>query len=215
MIFFWGQKNKVLKTYSDRDFVCESCNSPKLNYVVRQQYFHLFWIPVVPIDKFVGTYCNNCRISRKEIYSQNGAHFNKVTKTPIFMYSWLIIIGLLILYTTVNSISVKNKEKEYIKNPIKGDVYSVKFKDDKNQDAYSLIKVVDIANDSIYFFQCNVYYNQSINTLNSDEYFIIDTFANSATEIANMYDEGIITRIERNYETNTGFSVNKEKVFEN
>jgi hypothetical protein len=209
MIFFFGQRHKVLKTYSDRDFVCENCNSPRLNYVVRQQYYHLLWIPIFPIDKYVGTRCNSCGLTRKEIYSQNGASFNKETKTPIYMYSWLILIGLLIIYAIINSAIVSRKEKEYIKSPLKGDVYSIKFKDDKNQNAYSLIKIVNVANDSIYFFQSNVYYNQIIYSLKRNEYFVIDTFVNSVTEITKMYNEGTITNIYRNYEDKAGFGVNR------
>lgn len=103
MVFFYGQSHKILKTYSDREFLCENCNSPQLDYIVRQKYFHVFWIPIAPVDKYAGIYCNNCGLTRKQIYSKNGAAYIKKTRTPIYMYSWLILIGLLIAYAVINS----------------------------------------------------------------------------------------------------------------
>lgn len=210
MLFIYGVRDKKLKTYSDREFLCENCNSPKFDYIVRQKYFHLFLIPIVPVDKYAGIHCNDCGFTRKEIYSKNGSAYIKKTRTPVYMYSWLILIGLLIAYGITNSSVVSSKEKEYIKNPVEGDVYSIKFKDDNNQDAYTLIKIINVSNDSVYFFQCNVYYSQIMSSLKTNEYFVTDTFASSKAEIANMYNEGTITRIYRNYDASTGFGVERK-----
>lgn len=197
MIFLWGSRNKVLEVYSDENFKCEKCNSNNLIYSVSQNYFHLFWIPIVPNYKFVSSYCPDCIESREIVYSETGARLKKQTRTPIYMYSLLIVFGGLLLYGIFNSISYYSKQKEFIKDPIKEDVYTVKFKDDKKQDAYSFVKIVAVTKDSIFLVLSDTYFNQDISYLKSGVSFMKDTISKSRDELINMYSADNIVTIYR------------------
>lgn len=197
MIFLWGRRNKVLEAYADENYKCENCNSNNLIYTVTQNYFHFFWIPLVPVNKFVGTYCPDCLESKKVVYGQTSARLERQTRTPVYMYSLLILIGGLVLYGGVNSFTYSKKQKELIKNPILEDVYTFKFKDEKDQDAYSFIKVVAVSADSIFFVQANGYYNRNISYLQSNVRFLMETIGKSRNELINMQKSNIITEIYR------------------
>jgi hypothetical protein len=97
MVFFFGKSSKILEIYNEHFFKCEKCNSPEFVYIVHQCYFHIFWIPVFPIFKFVGIYCHNCHDSISEVFSETARMFAKQTKTPFYMYSWPIIILIIII----------------------------------------------------------------------------------------------------------------------
>jgi hypothetical protein len=197
MIFLWGRRNKVLDAYSDENCKCENCNSNNLIYFVNQNYYHLFWIPIVPNNKFAGTYCPDCIESKQVVYSETGARLIKQTRTPIYMYSLLIIFGGLIGLGIINGIDYNIKQKELIKVPTKEDIYTIKFKDNQNQDAYSFIKVVTVSKDSILLVPCDKYYNRDIGYLRSNISFLNDTIRKSRKELLDMYQSDNITEIHR------------------
>ena len=102
MFLIWGKSSKIIKTYPDSAFTCVNCNSRDISYVVKQYYFHFFWIPVFPLLKTVGNYCNNCQYSNEEIYSTTALMYEKQTKTPLLMYSWTIIFVTIMSYIVLN-----------------------------------------------------------------------------------------------------------------
>lgn len=98
MFLIWGKSTRIIKTYIEGYISCEQCKSRNVEYVVHQTYYHLFWVPIFPLLKTVGIYCNNCKDSHEEIYSKTALEYEKQTKTPIYMYSWTIIILSIIAY---------------------------------------------------------------------------------------------------------------------
>lgn len=104
MIFIGGKASRILEIYSEHFSKCEKCNSSDIVYIVHQSYYHLFWIPIFPVIKFVGMHCNECQHSIAEVYSKIAIKFEEQTKTPFYMYSWPIIVLLIIAINILNSL---------------------------------------------------------------------------------------------------------------
>jgi hypothetical protein len=98
MFLIWGRSTRIIKIYTDGYISCENCKSRMIDYFVHQTYFHLFWIPVFPLIKTVGNTCKNCEFVNNEVFSQTALDYEKQTKTPIYMYSWTIVITLIVVY---------------------------------------------------------------------------------------------------------------------
>jgi hypothetical protein len=83
---------------------CPNCASNhSVEIEVFQKYVHFFYIPYLPAGKTGVSYCSNCKQSMldkdmpanlKEAYQQLKAK----TKIPIWMFSGLVLMILLILY---------------------------------------------------------------------------------------------------------------------
>lgn len=92
-----GETQMVLNTYVDVLSYCENCHTSNVNYIVKQSYHHVFWIPVYPIMKNTGTYCYECNHSNEVIHSQKSVEYEKITKTPVYMYTLPIVVLVIIL----------------------------------------------------------------------------------------------------------------------
>lgn len=97
MIILWGRKTKILETYEDDDSICDNCNTNSITYFVYQDYYHIFFIPLFPILKYGGLYCRNCEKSHINTISSKLSEYEKLTRTPIYMYSFPIIILIIII----------------------------------------------------------------------------------------------------------------------
>jgi hypothetical protein len=100
MIIYWGKASKILKIYDDHFSKCEKCNSSDIVYIVHQNYYHIMGIPIFPSIKEVGIYCNDCQNSITNVINETAGRYEQQTKTPIYMYSWIIIL-LLIIFSCI------------------------------------------------------------------------------------------------------------------
>jgi hypothetical protein len=103
MLLILGKNTRLLEVYEDEDSVCENCNECSINYTVSQTYFHFFWIPVFPLLKIVGIYCSHCHHTINEVFSQKGAQYEKKTVTPLNMFTWLIVIAVILAIGILSS----------------------------------------------------------------------------------------------------------------
>jgi hypothetical protein len=74
-------------------------------------------------------------------------------------------------------------------------VYSFKYKDDQNQDAYSFIKVVKVSKDSICVLPANMYYKKRVSFKHSNVAFEKDTVRISRDEMVKMYERELVVEI--------------------
>jgi hypothetical protein len=155
-MIIYGSKAVHLKT-QDIPGQCKNCStSNSLRLSAFQKYAHVFWIPLFPLGKELVTECGHCKQVLREnevrdAYRIPYQDFKQQLTVPIWTFSGLGLIGLLILTT---SISGYYKGKEYltmVQSPAIGDVY--KYKTDDGQ--YSLLKVSEIFGDTVYVFQNN------------------------------------------------------------
>ena len=98
MFFIAGRRSKIIGTYEDENTPCEDCNSNSLVYFIYQEYYHLFWLPVIPTRKFGGIYCESCEKSKVDVINKKVGEYEEKTKTPIYMYSGAVIIGGIIIF---------------------------------------------------------------------------------------------------------------------
>jgi hypothetical protein len=86
---------------------CEYCENTGTQHVVQYgRYFHVFWIPMFPVGRKTFSECVHCkRTQEKKMFSQklkNALEFKKgELKRPIWHFSGLILICLVILYVNV------------------------------------------------------------------------------------------------------------------
>ena len=96
MFLFYGNINKLIKSYHNPYERCKNCNNNAVDIYVYQSYFHFYWIPVHPIDdKNALIYCSNCDA---EIFDRElAANYISKTKPPFYMYTLLLLIGLVFI----------------------------------------------------------------------------------------------------------------------
>lgn len=104
MIFLWGKNTKTLEIYEDIDSACEECGAKTLFYIVYQDYYHIFGLPVFPLLKYGGIYCDSCENSKVNIISTKLSEYEKKTRTPIYMYSFTIVLLVIIIEMFFKSI---------------------------------------------------------------------------------------------------------------
>lgn len=211
MFFIYGRRNIVLKTYSDFNSICDNCESRSLDYSVKQEYFHIMWIPFFPTQKFVSTNCNKCKDSRQIAYGETAKRFENQTRTPIYMYSFIILLIIFLVSATISANNETKEMAENFKNPMVGDVYCYKFKDELNKDSYSFLKLKFITEDSIFFYHCNLCYNQHVKDYNSSSYFVQELYGQSQLKVNEMFIKKEIVDIYRSYNENSWFNEEKNE----
>jgi len=102
-MFLVGKKKSVLKSETSKGVVCPKCNSKNTTKVsIVGIYKHLLQIPCISGGKTGVSNCNDCEtkfdlnnmpVSIKLAYFE----LKETTKTPIWFFSGLIIIKVLVL----------------------------------------------------------------------------------------------------------------------
>jgi len=102
MFILYGRRTVCIKRDEDNHQVCNSCKSIGVDVSVYREYFHLFFIPIIPSGpKNVKIYCSNCR--EPKWFKDYAKLYEQATRTPIYFYSGLIIFtGLIILLVLGN-----------------------------------------------------------------------------------------------------------------
>ncbi|WP_349681741.1 MULTISPECIES: hypothetical protein [unclassified Sphingobacterium] len=120
-------------------------------------------------------------------------------KTPIGYFSGLILIGLFFGSAAAVGISGSVKTKKYLENPIAGDVYEIKRKEN-GKSLYTLYRIANVTTDSI-TFDVNNYEAEGTKGLrklreqSGDSYSEKITLAR--TEVIKMEADNRISTIER------------------
>jgi len=205
MFVIYGRRITRIKKYTDNQNYCKSCNSFDLNVKVYKEYFHIFFIPLFPIgDKTVNINCNSCG----EPYRVDAIEkdYERTTKTPIYLYSGLILIGSLILLIVNENIRTQNEKAKFVENPKVGDVYRI-MKDENNSTSYYFLRVKQINGDTILAYHSNLVYNGFITKLNDDDFFVKEEeLVFTKKELTEMLDKAEINSVERDYGSDEGFN---------
>lgn len=106
MIIF-GSRNSKISSFEIINCYCEYCgNNTTHNIIVFGNYFHIFWIPILPLGTKVFSECTHCKRTLKKKYFtpkiKEAYIKNKpVIKRPFWHFTGLILIGLFIMITLV------------------------------------------------------------------------------------------------------------------
>ncbi|MCH3884740.1 hypothetical protein [Tenacibaculum aquimarinum] len=118
------------------------------------------------------------------------------TKTPIWYWSGLAIITLLIAFAIYSAKEHDKDVENYILNPAKGDV--IEFKN-KESGYYSTLRIESLSKDSIYVIQNNYETDKisGISDIDKDKNYTTETYSLGKDEIQSLFDEGIFYDINR------------------
>jgi hypothetical protein len=171
-MIIYGTKNFKGKSIISKN-TCPNCNtSGQLVFQTAIRCFHIFWIPIFPIQKVVVSQCQHCKkvynksTFNSEMYSTaNELKINQ--KYSILHFIGLIIITGLIIWAVLPETEKERQEKELkmakqqeefvskLKNPTINDIFLVRYGDTtikgKEYKKSLVLKVVKTSLDSIDF----------------------------------------------------------------
>ena len=202
-MIFYGTKASNIKNGQIINVDCPHCQTnTSMIYSVFGKYAHIYWIPFFPIGKTTVTECNNCK--RTFEYSElpqpiqtklDREKEKDAVKTPIWMFSGLGLIAVLVAIGYVVSGQTEKKEAEYLKAPKVGDIY--KF--ESNPGFYSTMKVESVLKDSVHVLINDMETNKTsgISDIDKPENYK-ELYGYSKEQIRKMYKDNEIYEIERN-----------------
>lgn len=195
----YGSKSTELAKENLTD-KCPNCGTQNsIEMTVFQKYAHVFWIPFFPMGKTGMCHCENCKqvLELKEMPDSLKASYENLkakTKTPIWMFSGLALLAILITIGIITSKKNDEKNAQLILTPQIGDIFEIKTKDNQ----YTLYKIDQVEGDSV-FVQTNNYETNKrtgLDDLKNKEYSE-DVFGFTKTELKQMLENGEIVDIER------------------
>ncbi len=146
-----GTKIKLLESETIPD-TCTFCgNNNCVDVNVMQKYIHVFWIPFLPIGKSAQSKCRHCKhtLEEKELPDsfQEVYQRNKISsKAPIWMYSGLLFVVLLIAFGVYSSSKNDEKNLQLIAAPKAGDIYHMRTPNAQ----YTLARVNAVKGDTVF-----------------------------------------------------------------
>ncbi|WP_046757931.1 hypothetical protein [Kordia jejudonensis] len=147
----YGTGSKDIGTRKIQGAKCPNCESTEMCVNVTSNYAQVFWIPIFPMSKKFLSVCLHCDqvLEKKEMPQQlkdkidmEKHHF----KTPIYLFSGLAIIALLVVYAFYASGKHDEELAANVKNLEAKDV--VVFKVSSKE--YTFAEVNKKSNDTIY-----------------------------------------------------------------
>lgn len=171
IIFFGIRQKKIRHTYDEKE-PCTLCNSYRRQYIIYQPYFHIFFIPFFPVGKkYLVTTCHDCSMSYRQEYDLR----INATRTPLYMFSGLLLIAALFMFSFVNHFVEGNKYEEYVQDPQPGDIYLIKNKTE-GEKYYYFIKIQDAEADSLNILMGAYEYKRYVSRMDREDYFVTDYY---------------------------------------
>jgi len=205
MLLLYGRRTARIKRYTDNQHACKSCNTFDLDVKVYRDYYHLFFIPVIPIgEKKVKIRCKNCTEPFNLAATQK--HYEDISRTPFYLYTLTILLVGLISFLVIGNINTQKEKARFVAKPIIGDVYQIR-KSENNSTSYYFLKVVSIKGDTVVAYHNNLEYSGFISKLNDEDYFVKDDeLFFTKNELKRMLENAEINAVERGYGDEEGFN---------
>lgn len=203
-MIFYGTRGKLLRNGQLTNINCPHCEkNVSMKYSVFAKYAHIYWIPFFPYAKLTFLECSDCKATLEsrsfspemKMKLDREKEKNGKIMFPVWMFSWLIIIGLGVAYSYYSGLEDDKKEDVYIKNPKVGDVYHMRLYNGH----YSTARVEGVARDSvkITFNDYETEYSSDIDELNVAKNYTKATYTVSAIRLFSLYKKDTIFTIER------------------
>ncbi|GGG46045.1 hypothetical protein GCM10011414_14560 [Croceivirga lutea] len=200
-MIIYGTRSTHLDSKPLPTAVCPHCTTKgQLTASVFSRHVHVFWIPLFPAGRTGVFECQHCHkgFKKKEL-GEDGKreykNFNGNVRTPIWKYSGLAIIALLIAFGIYSSSQNNAKVAEMVTKPAMYDIYT--FKTATNY--YSTFKVANVFKDSMYvnYNDYEVERQSGIYKIDKKENYSDLIYVLTTAEIADMYKNGRIKNIKR------------------
>jgi hypothetical protein len=124
-VIIFGSKSKVVQgQYVEGD--------PQFGTFGLMKYFHIFWIPVIPVSRKAGMECTHCKktLVGKELPPDLSSKIKKTVftkKNMVPMFAGLIIFVALGIAVDINTKLEDSNSDNYVESPAVGDLYVVNF----------------------------------------------------------------------------------------
>jgi len=200
IIYGWKSKQLAKEIIIDKCSNCGAQNS--IEFYIFQKYAHVFWIPFFPIGKTAVSQCDSC----KQILKLNEmppslkaeyANLKSRSKTPIWTFSGLAIIAVIITASIINSQKRDEKNSKLILAPQSGDIFEIKTADNQ----YTLYKAQSVLSNTV-FIRANQYETNNESGLTDiknkgDNAYSDDVIPLSNAVLKTMLEKGEILDIDR------------------
>jgi hypothetical protein len=205
MFLIYGKRKARIKRLILHDKACPDCKSFDMEVKVYRRYFHVFFIPFLPLgEKTIEARCRNCTEPIRSGSLQKEVTSN--VKTPFYLYSLPILFGILVIFIVfMNQLTQKQKAR-FVSNPKVGDVYRIR-RDENNTTTYSFLRLVRLSGDTIFVIHNNLEYYRFTTKFNGNDYFIKDDeFFYTKPQLKEMLQSDEINAVERDYDDSEGFN---------
>lgn len=205
MFIIYGRRTARIKKYKNDTQPCPSCNFFGVNIKVYRDFYHFFFLPIIPVGiNTAKIYCNNCK---RQIRSNTiETEYEAKARAPIYLYTGVLLVLSFISSAIYNNLQNQKENIKLVESPIEGDVYRI-MKKEGNSTFYYFLRINEVSNDTVYSYHSNLMYNQFTDKLSDDDFFNqSEYFILTKADLQEMLDKGEIQSITRNYKENTGFS---------
>jgi hypothetical protein len=200
-MIIYGKRASHLKSVQLSHDACPHCGTQgSVTLSSFAQYAHIFWIPLFSLGRTGVSQCQHC----KQVLELNqmpatirGRYedLTKETKIPVWQFSGLAIIVVLVVFGYQSSAADAKKEEEYFKSPAKGDLYEIKT-DEGN---YTSFKVEAVSDDSLWVRWNNYEVTKvtGLHKLDKEENYDSMAYSIARTELASLKQSSKIYNIRR------------------
>lgn len=167
-----------------------------MGIAVHKSYFHVFYIPFFPTGpKSSKCWCRNCG-SLIRIDSLQ-TEFEKKTKSPFYLYTGLILIGLLVLFMVNENFTNQKEKQQFVQDPKVGDIYLIQEETDKKT-SYYFLKLSSLRNDTVTAFHGSYRYDRFVTRAQAEDLFDeSEELVFTKKELAEMLKRDEIVSVER------------------
>ena len=193
--------HELLQTGKIKNLICPNCkNRDDLEYRDYGGISRILIVPTAPLRRITKVFCNSCQkeFKLKELSDdiKQAVKYERSKnpiKTPIWQFTGIIILLSILFFGIYTGIEMTKLEKEYIKLPLKNDIYKTNIKG-----KYSTLKVYKVTKDSVYIllnkFSLDSY--KGLEEINIEENYS-EIKVLSKRELQKLYDENLIYEVNR------------------
>ncbi|QWX85461.1 zinc-ribbon domain-containing protein [Cellulophaga sp. HaHaR_3_176] len=201
-MIFYGTKGSHLFSERKNGIKCDNCNEITAhNISVYGKYAYIYWIPFFPMSKKAFSECTNCSATL-DVNGMNGklksaaTEVKNNTKTPIWYWSGLAIIAVLISLGVYSSLQHDKDVAVYINQPAVGDV--IEFKSSENG-YYSTLKISAVTSDSIFVIQNDYETDKKtgVSDIDKASNYTTEPYSLGKNQIQGLFDEKVFYDINR------------------
>ena len=209
IIYGWNSKN-IKQAPLGETYECPDCHQKQSVLAIFASYFHIFWIPLFPYRKQAQVICMNCERAEKDKHleddmKQKVKQLKGAVKTPWWMFSGLGIILLLVTFSFISEFFDGQERTSMVSSPEVGDVYVIHDPTETSEYDHYLMKVLTVADDSLFVTVTSYSYNGVVDQLDSKDGFYDISFGIHRDEIAGYDASGELKKIYRDYTSIAGF----------
>lgn len=201
-MLIFGHRAKFLKRVDSFTETCPNCGKTgNVEFSFYQDYFHIFWIPVIPIGKITYAVCNSCGQNWEPknmpaVWSEAIRRLKEEIPTPWYSFIGLGIIAVVAVVGVVQTKLERKATEQFLQSPQVHDTYIMKEKA-----GYYHLRLTD-TKDGVFFFTSGAYtymYQSDAEEANTNEtrFFSTSTYALTQEDLEYLYQDKQIARILR------------------